>query len=89
MGVGCRVESCRLRDLRQLGLEQHCSNMIQTYVSQFPSDEGNFFDKATSYNTNGGYSSAIVVDEHFRLLHSGQHEDGLRRCHLVCCYHHF
>jgi len=59
VGVGCMVQSCRACDLCKEGLEQHCPNMIQTYGSKYPVGKG------AGYHTNGGYTSAITVDEHF------------------------
>ncbi|HEY3381239.1 MAG TPA: NAD(P)-dependent alcohol dehydrogenase [Vicinamibacterales bacterium] len=59
VGVGCMVDSCRTcQDCRE-GLEQYCQNgLILTYNSP---------DKHTGGVTYGGYSSDIVVDEHFVL----------------------
>eukprot|EP00539_Tryblionella_compressa_P000775 CAMPEP_0178746502 /NCGR_PEP_ID=MMETSP0744-20121128/7842_1 /TAXON_ID=913974 /ORGANISM="Nitzschia punctata, Strain CCMP561" /LENGTH=385 /DNA_ID=CAMNT_0020399715 /DNA_START=55 /DNA_END=1213 /DNA_ORIENTATION=+ len=65
VGVGCMVESCRSCDLCKEGLEQHCPNMIQTYGSQFPAGRGENFKGAEGHHTNGGYSTAITVNEHF------------------------
>ncbi|GAX20366.1 cinnamyl-alcohol dehydrogenase [Fistulifera solaris] len=65
VGVGCMVSSCRECDLCQQGLEQHCPKMIQTYGSTFPEGQGDNFQNAVGYHTNGGYSSAITVNEHF------------------------
>jgi uncharacterized zinc-type alcohol dehydrogenase-like protein len=65
VGVGCMVESCRTCDLCQAGLEQHCPNMIQTYGSSFPSNKGESMKDAEGHHTNGGYSTAITVNEHF------------------------
>lgn len=66
VGVGCMVLSCRSCDQCKAGLEQHCPNMIQTYSSTFPAGvAGPTFEPAVGYHTNGGYSSAITVDEHF------------------------
>lgn len=65
VGVGCMVSSCRECDLCQQGLEQHCPQMIQTYGSTFPEGHGETFQGAVGYHTNGGYTSAITVNEHF------------------------
>jgi uncharacterized zinc-type alcohol dehydrogenase-like protein len=65
VGVGCMVESCRECDMCKEGLEQHCPNMIQTYGSSFPEGKGENMKGAAGKHTNGGYSSAIVVNEHF------------------------
>ncbi|KAL3910092.1 MAG: hypothetical protein SGILL_007826 [Bacillariaceae sp.] len=65
VGVGCMVESCRNCDMCKEGLEQHCPNMIQTYGSTFPEGKGENMKGAAGKHTNGGYSSAITVNEHF------------------------
>ncbi|KAG7342983.1 alcohol dehydrogenase GroES domain protein [Nitzschia inconspicua] len=65
VGVGCMVESCRNCDMCQDGLEQHCPNMIQTYGSIFPKGKGDNMKDAEGNHTNGGYSTAITVNEHF------------------------
>lgn len=65
VGVGCMVESCRECDMCQAGLEQHCPNMTQTYGSPFPKDKGDTMKDAAGNHTNGGYSTAITVNEHF------------------------
>jgi alcohol dehydrogenase (NADP+) len=57
--VGCMVDSCRTCPNCGEGLEQYCDNeLILTYNSP---------DKHTGTMTYGGYSSQIVVDEHFVL----------------------
>jgi alcohol dehydrogenase (NADP+) len=57
VGVGCLVDSCRDCYNCKDGLEQFClSGMIGTY---------NAIDPHTKEITQGGYSSAIVVDEDF------------------------
>lgn len=65
VGVGCFVDSCRSCDLCHKGLEQHCTQATQTYSSPFPKGKGETFRDAEGYHTNGGYSTDIVVDEHF------------------------
>ena len=65
VGVGCMVESCRNCDMCKEGLEQHCPNMIQTYGSTFPDGKGENMKGAVGKHTNGGYSTAITVNEHF------------------------
>ncbi|KAL3902563.1 MAG: hypothetical protein SGILL_010783 [Bacillariaceae sp.] len=65
VGVGCMVESCRDCDMCKEGLEQHCPNMTQTYGSVFPKGKGDNMKAAVGHHTNGGYSTAITVDEHF------------------------
>ena len=57
--VGCMVDSCRTCPECREGLEQFCRNEITfTYNSR---------DKHTGGITYGGYSTKIVVDEHFVL----------------------
>ncbi len=59
VGVGCLVDSCRVCDNCQEGLEQYCTNgHSQTY-------NGLEQDKKTP--TYGGYSNNIVVHEDFVL----------------------
>jgi len=60
VGVGCMVDSCRVCDSCQEGLEQYCNGPIGctgTYNGAFGSSD----------NTYGGYSAAITVDQHFVL----------------------
>ncbi|HUC01264.1 MAG TPA: NAD(P)-dependent alcohol dehydrogenase [Solirubrobacterales bacterium] len=60
-GVGCLVDSCRECDACAEELEQYCegeAGPIGTYSSVEPQ---------TGRPTAGGYSSQIVVDEHFAL----------------------
>ena len=65
-GVGCLVDSCRVCPDCADGLEQYCDGEVFTYNSE---DK-----KATDSGkmTYGGYSSHIVVDEHFVLRISDQ-----------------
>lgn len=59
VGVGCMVESCRTCPSCTEGLEQYCDNgFTGTY-------NGHTF--GAGENTFGGYSTDIVVDEHFVL----------------------
>jgi len=58
-GVGCLVDSCRVCDKCQAGLEQFCRNgATGTYNAK---------DKHTGGVTYGGYSNQIVVDEGYVL----------------------
>ncbi len=57
VGIGCFVDSCRTCSACQEGLEQYCDGMVLTYSGR---------DK-TGQVTQGGYSSQIVVDEHYVL----------------------
>ena len=60
-GVGCLVDSCRVCPDCMDGLEQYCDGEVFTYNSE----DKNFKDAGKM--TYGGYSSQIVVDEHFVL----------------------
>ena len=60
-GVGCLVDSCRVCPDCMDDLEQYCDAEVFTYNSE----DKNFKD--TGNMTYGGYSSHIVVDEHFVL----------------------
>ncbi|HUR10489.1 MAG TPA: NAD(P)-dependent alcohol dehydrogenase [Flavitalea sp.] len=58
VGIGCLVDSCRVCDSCNDGLEQYCSGgMVLTYSS---------YEKDGSI-TYGGYSNQIVTDENFVL----------------------
>ena len=58
VGVGCMVNSCRVCENCQAGLEQYCwDGNIQTYAG---------VDRDGTV-TQGGYSTAIVVDQDFVL----------------------
>ena len=59
VGVGCMVDSCRECSPCQDDLEQFCEEgMVMTYGSP---------DKIMGGMTYGGYSTQIVVDQHFVL----------------------
>ncbi len=58
VAVGCMVDSDRSCPQCKAGLEQFCPNMTLTF---------NAADKHLGGVTYGGYSSSIVVDEHFVL----------------------
>ena len=60
-GVGCLVDSCRVCPDCMDGLEQYCDGEVFTYNSEDKHFAG---DNKMTY---GGYSSHIVVDEHFVL----------------------
>jgi len=58
-GVGCFVDSCRRCASCKAGLEQYCEgHVVWTYNGTEPDE------KTPTY---GGYSSYIVVDEHYTL----------------------
>lgn len=57
VGVGCMVDSCRHCAACKSDLEQYCSEgPTMTYATP---------DRVDGTNTMGGYSSSIVVSEHF------------------------
>ncbi|GAB0077482.1 NAD(P)-dependent alcohol dehydrogenase [Pseudomonas sp. CFBP 8772] len=57
VGVGCMVDSCRHCAACKSDLEQYCSEgPTMTYATP---------DRIDGSNTMGGYSSSIVVSEHF------------------------
>jgi len=59
VGVGCIVNSCRTCEACKNGYENYCFNEpVWTYSSKDPVD---------GTDTKGGYSSSIVVPEHFVL----------------------
>ena len=63
VGVGCMVDSCRVCASCQEGEEQYCvPGMTQTYGS--PDPKGSAVGQTI---TQGGYSSAIVVDQNYVL----------------------
>ncbi len=74
-GTGCMVDSCRVCDSCQNGLEQYCSNgNTLTYNSLEQ-------DKKTP--THGGYSNTIVVNEDF-VLHISDKLDLAATAPLLC-----
>jgi uncharacterized zinc-type alcohol dehydrogenase-like protein len=57
VGVGCMVDSCRTCEACAKDLEQYClEGPTMTYATP---------DRVDGSNTMGGYSSSIVVSEHF------------------------
>lgn len=57
VGVGCMVDSCRHCEACAKDLEQYClEGPTMTYATP---------DRVDGSNTMGGYSSSIVVSEHF------------------------
>ena len=59
VGVGCMVDSCRHCDACKSDLEQYClEGPTMTYATP---------DRVDGSNTMGGYSSSIMVSEHFVL----------------------
>ena len=58
VGVGCLVDSCLHCHECDDGLEQYCNHWVGTYMGM---------ETGTGRPTYGGYSSKIVVKEHFVL----------------------
>lgn len=58
-GVGCMVDSCMVCESCKSGLEQHCDNGKTLFTYGSPDR------REPTGNTQGGYSSHIVVREHF------------------------
>jgi uncharacterized zinc-type alcohol dehydrogenase-like protein len=56
---------------------------IQTYSSPWPEGKGENFKECEGYHTNGGYSSAITVNEHF-VFHVPENIDLKTVGPLVC-----
>jgi uncharacterized zinc-type alcohol dehydrogenase-like protein len=76
VGVGCMVDSDRTCPSCRAGLEQYCDSGFTNTYGGHPSGEGE--------NTYGGYSAAIVVDEHFVLRVSHEEKDLAAVAPLLC-----
>lgn len=63
VGVGCLVDSCRQCDSCQEGLEQYCEGPVGPTATY----NGPMNPDGSGANTYGGYSTRLVVDEHFVL----------------------
>jgi uncharacterized zinc-type alcohol dehydrogenase-like protein len=74
VGVGCLVDSCRTCPDCTDHLEQFCNSPTFTYNSP---------DNISGGNTYGGYSSLIVVDQHF-VLHISENLDPAAAAPLLC-----
>lgn len=78
VGVGCMVDSCRTCASCKEDLEQFCESehgFTATY---------NGYSKGGTVNTFGGYSTSIVVDQHFVLQISHQEKDLAAVAPLLC-----
>lgn len=78
VGVGCMVDSCRTCASCKEDLEQYCEGehgFTGTY---------NGYAKGGTVNTYGGYSTAIVVDEHFVLKINHKEKDLAAVAPLLC-----
>jgi uncharacterized zinc-type alcohol dehydrogenase-like protein len=78
VGVGCMVDSCRTCHSCEDGLEQYCE-----YEHGFTGTY-NGFAFGGGPNTFGGYSAAIVVDEHFTLKITHAEKDLAAVAPLLC-----
>jgi alcohol dehydrogenase (NADP+) len=74
VGVGCLVDSCRTCPDCSDHLEQFCNNATFTY---------NAPDHISGGSTYGGYSSQIVVDQHF-VLHISDKLNSAAAAPLLC-----
>ena len=74
VGVGCMVDSCRNCADCTDHLEQFCNSATFTYNSADPISGG---------NTYGGYSTQVVVDQHF-VLHVADSLDPAAAAPLLC-----
>ena len=76
VGVGCMVDSCRTCGACSINLEQYCENGFT----------GTYNGKATggAQNTYGGYSTAVVVDEHFVLAITHKPDQLAAAAPLLC-----
>jgi len=75
VGVGCIVDSCRHCAHCEDGLENYCLEGMQgTYMG---------VEKQTGRPTQGGYSTVIVVDEHY-VLRIPKNLDPAKAAPLLC-----
>ena len=74
VGIGCLVDSCRACPDCKDNLEQFCDAPTFTY---------NSVDTHSGSSTYGGYSSQIVVDQHF-VLHISDKLDPAATAPLLC-----
>ncbi len=74
VGVGCLVDSCRTCPDCVDDLEQFCNSATFTY---------NAPDNVSGGSTYGGYSSEVVVDQHF-VLHVSDKLDPAAAAPLLC-----
>ncbi len=74
VGVGCMVDSCLTCHECDEGLEQYCDHFVGTYMGM---------ETGTGKPTYGGYSSKIVVKEHF-VLKMPENLDPAAAAPLLC-----
>ncbi|MBL8265933.1 NAD(P)-dependent alcohol dehydrogenase [Steroidobacter sp.] len=78
VGVGCMVDSCRTCESCKDDLEQYCEGE-HGFTSTY-----NGYAKGGTVNTFGGYSTHIVVDQHFVLKISHAEKDLAAVAPLLC-----
>lgn len=76
VGVGCMVDSDRTCPSCRAGLEQYCDSGFTNTYNGHPTGQGE--------NTYGGYSEAVVVDEHFVLRVKHDEKDLAGVAPLLC-----
>lgn len=75
VGVGCMVDSCRECEACKRGLEQYClDGFTMTYGSP---------DRHDGTTTQGGYSTQVVVSEHF-VVHVPDNLDITSAAPILC-----
>src|SRR5580704_18022786 len=77
VGVGCMVDSCRVCDSCQEGLEQLCNGPV-SFTGTYGGPVGG------GTNTYGGYSTAITVDQDFVLAIDHGEKDLAGAAPLLC-----
>ena len=77
VGVGCMVDSCRSCSACKEGLEQYCDGPVG-FTATYNGPVGGGF------NTYGGYSAAITVDQGFVLAISHAEKDLAAAAPLLC-----
>ncbi len=77
VGVGCLVDSCRTCASCGEGLEQYCDGPVG-FTGTYNGPVGGGF------NTHGGYSAAITVDQHFVLAIKHAEKDLAAVAPLLC-----
>ncbi len=80
VGVGCFVDSCRHCDACRDGEEQFCDEGMSATYNGFERTGGHLDRTRPTY---GGYSTRIVVDEHY-VLHIPDGIDPARAAPLLC-----
>jgi D-arabinose 1-dehydrogenase-like Zn-dependent alcohol dehydrogenase len=68
VGTGCMVESCNSCEQCNVGLEQHCPSMVQTYGTTFPEGKGENMAKAAGYHTSKLLKAFFCMDIRYTSL---------------------